>query len=128
MHFAIDKDKPAHCSSCGCSFDLRLTKGKEIYPKRLDLRNKFYWKCDRCGAYVGCHPGTRRALGTPADAKLRKLRAQVHAVLDPFWKSKKMSRSEAYRSLALVFGFRLVHIGEMDVEQCEKAIAFIQSW
>ena len=49
--------------------------------------------CPRCGAYVYCHPLTSEALGSVADAPLRRLRWQTHQVFDLVWKLRlKRSR------------------------------------
>ncbi|MFV9178163.1 zinc-finger-containing protein, partial [Serratia marcescens] len=41
------------CDYCGKP--AALVRGFVIYPHRKDLANGYYWSCDPCGAYVGCH-------------------------------------------------------------------------
>lgn len=77
-------DAPPLC----CGVPARLTSGAEIYPNRPDLRTKPIWKCDRCKSYCGCHPGTTKSLGVPANAATRKARSQFHdLVFDPIWET-----------------------------------------
>ena len=71
-----------------CAVPARLTTGAEVYPHRPNLHGKAIWKCDGCGAYVGCHPNTTEPLGTPAGPELRAARMKLHNdMLDPLWKN-----------------------------------------
>jgi hypothetical protein len=65
-----------------CRTPARLTRGAEVYPHRLDLREKPFWLCDGCGAFCGCHPNTTRSLGSPADAETRNLPQQAASEYD----------------------------------------------
>lgn len=107
--------KAAICAHCGS--ECRLTNGKEIYPHRSDLHALFFWKCDPCSAYVGCHkagmsdnnPEGKKPLGTAADAELRRLRQQVHSTVDPIWQNAKhrgRARQAVYKALTNI-GHRL---------------------
>lgn len=105
----------AKCSHCGG--ECRLTDGAEIYPHRQDLKVLRFWKCDPCDAYVGCHkpgmsdnnPKGDKPLGTAANAELRKLRQQVHGIVDPVWQNarhKGRARQAVYKALTTI-GHRL---------------------
>jgi hypothetical protein len=128
------------CPYCGNESQLRV--GSEIYPHRADLWDKFFWKCDPCGAYCGCHPGTKKALGVPASAELRKARSILHdQMLDPLWKNAvvaggyepedekariiivRTARSRVYDFLAdrLVLTKEQTHTGLFDIETCRAA-------
>jgi len=96
--------------------------------KCLDSKKQYHgrsygpiWVCPRCGAYVGCHKGTTKALGRLADKHLRAAKIGAHAAFDMIWKSKKMKRSAAYAWIAEKLGITSAeaHIGMMDLEQCE---------
>jgi hypothetical protein len=93
------------------------------------LAEKRFWLCHPCDAYVGCHPGTTRPLGTPANADLRVLRSRVHAALDPLWKGGRVRRSEAYERLAVAMGIpgEECHVGMFDEARCRDALAAIRS-
>lgn len=116
-----------------CDEKARKTTGVEIYPSRPDLAEKIFWKCDQCGAYVGCHPGTDRPLGRLADAELRGAKMTAHDAFDALWKRKhgqrhspKMgSRSLAYAWLAEKLGIDMndCHIGYFDVTTCRRVAA-----
>ena len=104
-----------------CNNPAKLVTGREIYPKRLDLYDKKFYACMPCGAYVGCHPGTERALGGLANKETREARGMAHQAFDPMWKSGKMSRREAYAWLKKALGAAgEVHIGNMSVKECSR--------
>jgi hypothetical protein len=109
-----------------CKTPARLTDGAEIYKHRKDLRWMKFWKCDSCGAYCGCHPGTTKPLGVPAGPDLRRARALLHAKrIDPLWRGARVqgARSQVYAYLAAQLGIasRACHAGLFDIEQCRKA-------
>lgn len=82
------------------------------------------WFCLVCGAYVGCHPGSTKALGTPADKATRWARHMAHEAFDPIWRSRRMSRSGAYQWLARQMGLppEQTHIGMFTQAQCGRVI------
>ena len=93
-------------------------------------REPFGWqyKCPKCGAYVGCHKGTDKALGRCATAELRKLRMGAHESFDTFWKVKKMKRGRAYSWLSemLEIPKEYTHIGMFSESTCKKVIEICQ--
>ena len=109
------------CMECGET--ATLASGRDIYPHRRDLYDKRFWKCV-CGAYVGCHGGGMTPLGYPAGPETRKARAAAHAAFDPMWKSKRRSRSAAYKWLALQLGQapHETHISWMDAETARRVV------
>lgn len=118
------------CSYCGQP--ARLVSGLIIYPYRDDLRQKKFWQCQPCDAYVGCHEagngygdGTR-PLGRLADASLRSAKQKAHEVFDRLWMNqvqRNAARKRAYKELALRMGIKVddCHIGMFDVTQCQEA-------
>lgn len=126
-----------------CQTPARLTDGAEIYPHRSDLAALRIWKCDVCpNAYVGCHPGTEEALGTPAGPELRKARMTLHhSRIDPLWKNadrssayqpeddrarkqiRRAARVRVYAYLADRMGLTTdeTHTGMFSIEQCRQA-------
>lgn len=105
---------------CSCSCPAELVTGETIYPQRPDLHDRYFWLCRRDGNYVGCHPGTKRALGTPADYATRLARSSAHYHFDLLWRSGVMKRAEAYAALAEHLGIPvgLCHVGSFDRERC----------
>jgi len=88
-----------HCCGCGKKAESRLTNGEETYPHRPDLASLPFWKCDVCGNFVGCHHKTdnpTRPLGCIPTPEIKNARKHIHAILDPIWKSKKISRKKLY--------------------------------
>lgn len=115
---------------CGyCDRQAKLVGAEKIYPHRRDLAGRWFWDCDPCGAYVGCHPGTTKPLGRLANAELRRAKQSVHRVLDPLWKSGGMKRKEAYALLAkgLSIAPQNCHIGMFDVPTCQAAILVLKN-
>ena len=98
-----------HIFCCGCMEEVlaRLTNGKEIYPHRNDLASLPFWKCDKCGNFVGCHHKTKtptKPLGCIPTDLIRNARKHIHTLIDPLWKSGKVKRSELYAELSEKLG------------------------
>lgn len=112
-----------------CRQSAILTDGRTIYPHRPDLHHKPFWLCRQCDAYVGCHPGTAAALGSPANAATRAARALAHAVFDPLWRSGTMNRRAAYTWLADALAIKATecHIGMMDAETAFRVAAVVRA-
>jgi len=112
-----------------CDKPAQLVSGVDIYPHRNDLFHRFFWKCDPCKAWVGCHEKANRApLGRLANAELRKVKQSAHAIFDPLWKTGRMKRSEAYSLLSNLLGISKTncHIGMMDVDQCKVVVSVLK--
>jgi hypothetical protein len=107
-----------------CKRNAVLVTGKVIYPHRRDLHAKSFWNCFNCKAYVGCHPKSDVPLGRLSDIGLRDWKSKAHAEFDPVWKEGWMTRSEAYRRLAIAMDIPLskCHIGEFDADQCRLVV------
>lgn len=87
------------CNYCGKS--AQLVTGQALYPHRDDLAGLSFWKCDPCGAWVGCHKAGSRVhlghasvtsdgtlpLGRLANAELRAAKTRAHAAFDPCWRT-----------------------------------------
>lgn len=107
-----------------CERPARLVFGRDVYPNRHDLSMLPFWSCAPCGAWVGCHKGTKKPLGRLADAGLRKAKIAAHAAFDPLWKSGRMKRKDAYSWLAdsLRIDVESCHIGMFDLEACMNTV------
>lgn len=98
------------CCECREKVNARLTEGEEIYPHREDLKDLPFWICDKCKNFVGCHHKTDnpiKPLGCIPTKEIKKARKYIHALLDPLWKSKKVSRKELYNKISK----ELEHLG-----------------
>lgn len=114
-----------------CHRDADLVTGCAIYPRRRDLADKWFYRCVPCDARVGCHVGTKppKPLGRLANAELRGLKQQVHALFDPLWRSGTMSRNGAYAWLSKSLGISAAncHVGMFDEDQCRAALAILRA-
>lgn len=108
---------------CGCQWDVkaRLTDGREVYPHRKDLANIPFWACDGCGCFVGCHHKTSKPttpLGVIATPEIKNARKHIHALIDPAWKSGKVSRVKLYKRISDKLGYQY-HTA--DIKSIEEA-------
>ena len=113
--------KEVICQYCGNKTE--WVENKEIYGKNYGKSYMMYL-CRPCDAYVGCHNNTRMPLGTLANKATRTWRKATHAVVDPLWKSGRMSRNGVYVILKRHFK-EDVHVGESDIKRCKEIIDFI---
>lgn len=104
-----------------CHGTAELVTGEEVYPKFPALKEKLFYRCKPCGAYVGTH-GDGRPLGTLANAPLRKARLATHAAFDRLWRTGLMSRPQCYRWMQEVLDITpdLAHIAMLNEDQCRK--------
>ena len=107
-----------------CKKEAKLVTGKVLYPHNRELHWEQFWRCEPCGAYVGCHKGTDQPLGNLADQNLRSLRRKAHASFDVLWKKGFMKRKTAYNWLAdtLELDGESCHIGLFDAPMCRKVV------
>lgn len=122
-----------------CAGSTALITGRDLYERRPDLAAKWFYICAPCEAWVGCHTGTRRPLGSPANAELRRARSLLHNLrLDPIWKGAiqsvgydpedrraaaiitRTARSRVYAWLSHTMGTE-VHAGQFTLEECRTA-------
>lgn len=117
------------CPYCGKQSE--PCSGERVYPHRPDLADKLFFMCEGCGAWVGTHKSTGQPLGRLANAELRRLKQQAHAVFDPLWEaklrrdgcSKKKARGAAYMWLADEMNIPRedCHIAMFDEARCRQA-------
>jgi len=113
-----------HCCDCGVKVDARLTNGAEIYPRRKDLHDLPFWKCDECGNYVGCHHKTKnrtQPLGCIATPEIKKARKHIHNLLDPIWQSGKIKRRELYAKISERLGWKYHTANIRSVDEAREA-------
>lgn len=104
------------CPYCGKKSQ-KLTE-TQFYGK--EYKGRFVYACLACNASVGSHDDGS-PLGRLATRELKALRIKCHALVDPLWKSRVMSRDEVYRVMVKRTGVR--HIGEANEYECKKIIA-----
>lgn len=97
-----------------------------------------FWGCSTfpvCRVTHGAHPDGR-PLGRPGTPEEKKARIEAHSVFDLLWQknefSKKpvMKRREAYAWMQRAMGLSKdeAHIGNFDVEQCQKLIKLVNEY
>jgi hypothetical protein len=122
--------KTIYCCGCRCDTQARLTGGKEVYPHRTDLYPLPFWKCDQCGNFVGCHHKSAqrtRPLGNIPTFEIKLYRKEIHRVMDPLWKSGRISRSAIYKMIGKHIGHNY-HTGEIkSVEDAKRVLEFVNS-
>lgn len=92
-----------YCCGCGKDVSARLTGGREIYPRRPDLFDLPFWRCDACKNFVGCHHKTKNPtapLGCIPTPEIKNARNHIHALLDPLWQGGKMNRRALYAEIS----------------------------
>jgi hypothetical protein len=110
-----------YCCGCKSSVEARLTNGREVYPHRIDLYKLPFWVCVMCGNYVGCHHKTKdktRPLGVIPTPEIREARKCIHEIIDPLWKSGKISRKELYSKIENKLGYKY---HSADIEDIKEA-------
>lgn len=120
-------DEPLELVCQYCNKLAEPITGERLYPHRFDLWHKRFYRCEPCGAHVGCHGASWTPLGVLANAELRKAKMLAHEALDPLWRSGQMSRSAVYGWLAnqLNISADRCHIGQFDVATCQRVVNLV---
>lgn len=117
--------KEIFCVECDEIVQAPRMFGVSIYPHRKDLYSKMFYQCPRCGNYVGSHRDGR-PLGTIPTPELRRLRNEVHRIIDEYWLPAKdrKKRKELYADLSRFLG-REYHTGELNsMAECIAVIGY----
>ena len=115
-----DEVRTIYCCQCAGEVEAYRIDAMELYPHRPDLFHKHFWRRPHCRNYVGCHPDTTKPLGCIPTYELMKARGHIHALIDPIWKTKMMSRRQVYARLSTALGY-VFHNGEIrSIEEARK--------
>lgn len=110
-----------------CSGKVSIVNNDKIYGSSY---GEWPWAflCDGCGAYVGLHPFTSIPLGTLADAPTREARKRAKDAFNPLWRTRLMTRREAYAWLAKMLGINVdeCHIGWFDEATCKRVVEVVK--
>ncbi|CAL8481055.1 zinc-finger-containing protein [Caballeronia sp. S22] len=124
-----------NCDYCGDPAVVARA-GDHVYPYRDD--HGPLWLCQNCQAWIGVFPRSTRnvPLGRLADARLRELKAKLHAALEPLVSAKVRrdgcnvfeARAKAMKWLAGEIGAdaEKCSIHTLDADRCERAIAVVE--
>jgi ssDNA-binding Zn-finger/Zn-ribbon topoisomerase 1 len=107
------------CAECGFPMVLRTSR----YGK--------FWGCSQFPECKGTHGAHEdgRPLGIPADKETKLARIGAHEAFDRLWKSRKMTRTQAYSWMqeAMNLPKDEVHIGRFTKEQCIHLVALLKA-
>ena len=112
--------------TCFCGSPAHLASNARKYGRAYGTGQG--WFCARwpeCEGYVGTHPDGR-SLGTLADPVTHRMRMAVHDRVDPLWRDQGRPRGAVYAWLASIMGADHVHIGELNLEQCNEVLTVIR--
>lgn len=113
-------DIPTCCNSCA-STDIQYVNEIELVGSSKRVW-PYIWHCLQCGAIVGTHRNTNFPLGYMSNGYVRALRAELHDIVDKFWKRHGVHRDSVYRWLGEQLGIPKIHIGEMTISQLKHSI------
>lgn len=110
------------CPYCGCP--TATVRASYVYGDNDRDPGRMLWFCLICGAYVSCHKTGLVPMGTPANKETRDARRKAHQAFDTLWKSRKMTRWEAYLWLSQKMGLPQdkTHIGMFNISQCTQVV------
>ncbi len=115
------------CTGCKTDVEARLTDGDEMYPQREDLSHLIFWVCDTCKSFVGTHRTNNKPLGFLATKEIKVWRKNIHSILDPLWRSKKIRRGAAYAYVSRRLG-RTYHTAEIySVEEGKQIYEIVKT-
>lgn len=120
-----------YCCGCGGKTRARLTDGSEVYPRRPDLGQLPFWKCDQCGNYVGCHHRSHdrtRPLGCIPDPAMRNARSHIHALIDPAWQAGVIRREDLYHHLSEATGRKYHTANLRTIEEARRVYAIARDF
>lgn len=116
--------KSIWCCQCETDVPARLTSGAEVYPHRTDLAEVPMWICDGCRNSVGAHRERSMKLaplGVIASPQIRKARTSIHHLIDPVWKSRRISRRALYAKISEALGYEY-HTAEIKTMEEAHAV------
>lgn len=115
------------CVECQTEKECKMINGDRAYAHRRDLYHKNFWQCPTCLNFVGTHhKGEGRApLGCIPNAQMKKIRQQIHIILDPIWRNRTMTRSEVYKKISDEIGYEY-HTGELrTLDEARKVYSIV---
>lgn len=122
--------KSMWCCGCQKTVGARLTNGEEVYPHRQDLWQIPFWICRTCKNFVGCHHKTHKRtdpLGNIATPEIKKIRQQIHNLLDPIWKEGKYTRTQAYKIISDNLNFTYHTADIKHISEAKKVVEIIKN-
>ena len=110
------KETPMPCPEEDCSGTLQRRFSPKFHRYFYGCSN---WSATRCNGSIGCHPDGSM-LGIPADSKTKQSRIVAHGAFDRVWKSKHVTRREAYAIFSEKMEVEELHIANLDTAGCKR--------
>jgi hypothetical protein len=114
-----------YCCVCENEISAKLITGQTAYSHRSDLKDKRFWQCPGCFSFVGTHKYDKKhtPLGVIVSKEVKQFRIKIHAIIDPIWKSKKLSRKEVYTKMTHLLEVKEYHTANIkSVEEGSEAL------
>lgn len=111
------------CCGCEKEVEAELTTGESVYPNRKDLHALPFWRCNACNNYVGCHHKTKNRtapLGAIPTPEIRAERQEIHKLIDPIWRSGRISRKQLYKKISALTGKKYHTANIRSMEEARK--------
>lgn len=111
-----------------CNGDVIYTSNGVLYGGRTYGSGMCYY-CTGCGASVGTHESKpRQAYGILATKQMQNVRKICHNYFDKSWKTNQISRSSAYKKLALKLNIPKsdCHFGMFDLDMLRKSLKIVE--
>lgn len=114
-----------YCCNCEKDVEAAQITGEQAYPHLPSLFVKKFWQCPHCHNFVGAHekgPLAGHPFGVIATPELKRLRQQIHNLIDPLWKIMRIDRKVIYKKMSKAMG-KEYHTGEIrTIEEAEQAL------
>lgn len=121
------KTKLIYCCECAGMVEAVQVTGDIIYPHLAQLAKRKFWQCPHDDNYVGTHMHSGKPLGSIPTPHIRRLRQDVHRILDPLWKNGEYSRSALYAEIAKRLEIKEFHTAELNSEwECRCAFHVVK--
>lgn len=119
-----------------CTLEAQLVYGDTIYFKK-ELEHQIFYYCAECKAVAACKDGSDEPKTTLANANMRKIRAQLYALLDQLQAAKLASSERKGQRISkrhcrdlmqqwlakeLQIDLGSCEVGKLTEDQCKRAI------
>lgn len=119
------------CVECDEKVEPTLVSGADVYPRRPDLAELPFWRCEACKNFVGTHHKTKnptKPLGVIANPNLKKIRQEIHSKLDLLWREGPYNRKGLYSLLSRELG-REYHTADLrNLREATEILLFVEDF
>lgn len=114
------------CVQCNETTNSNKVSGEQIYPHRQDLHKLSFYQCPACLNYVGTHKNSLAPLGVIPTPELRRIRQDIHALIDPIWQKRIATREQVYTWMSGYVGKTYHTANIRSVEEAKEIRAYAQ--